>query len=209
MSSSWVDSVIGQLGPFGVFLLMVPESACVPVPSELTLLCAGFAVSQGWMSIWSAVLAATAGNLAGSLIAYGLGRMVIKRAPSGRAQAALAGCESLFRRHGVRTVFIARLMPLARTFVSLPAGYMRVPLAPFVGLTLAGCAIWSLGFVLVGISAGAGWSSLGPRIGDLMSLVAVVALTVLWLRHAKGRRSPRARRSRFARSRHRPSGWRR
>ncbi len=64
-----MTSLIEQFGVFGVFLLMVPESACVPVPSEITLLFAGFAVSAGWMSLPLAVLAATAGNLVGSLMA--------------------------------------------------------------------------------------------------------------------------------------------
>ena len=68
-----MTEVIRQFGVLGVFLLMVPESACVPVPSEITLLFSGFAVHQGWMSLPLAVLAATAGNLAGSLVAYSIG----------------------------------------------------------------------------------------------------------------------------------------
>ena len=70
-----MSAIVTQLGPLGVFLLMVPESACIPVPSEATLLAAGFAVRQGLMPFWSAVLAAVTGNLVGSLIAYGLGRL--------------------------------------------------------------------------------------------------------------------------------------
>src|SRR5262249_62139581 len=67
-----MTAIIEQFGILGVFALMVPESACIPVPSEETLLFSGFAVSQGWMSFWLAVLAATAGNLVGALIAYGI-----------------------------------------------------------------------------------------------------------------------------------------
>src|SRR2546423_5274218 len=75
-----VTAGFGQLGPLGVFLLMLPESACIPVPSEATLMCAGFAVRQGWMPFWVAVAAATAGNLAGSLIAYGVGMQLPREA---------------------------------------------------------------------------------------------------------------------------------
>src|ERR671923_2186349 len=70
---SLMTGVIEHFGALGVFLLMVPESACIPIPSEVTLLFSGFAVHQGWMSLPLAVLAATAGNLLGSLLAYALG----------------------------------------------------------------------------------------------------------------------------------------
>ena len=68
-----MTGLIQQFGPLGVFMLMVPESACIPVPSEVTLLFSGFAVSQHLMSLWLAVLAATTGNVVGSLIAYAIG----------------------------------------------------------------------------------------------------------------------------------------
>ena len=113
--------VISHFGVVGVFLLMVPESACVPIPSELTLLCAGFAVHQGWMNLPFAVLAATAGNLAGSLLAYAIGATGHLRRVA-LVRAVLTRWESLLERHGTRAVFIARLLPVARTFVSLPAG---------------------------------------------------------------------------------------
>jgi membrane protein DedA with SNARE-associated domain len=115
-----MSSLVIGLGPLGVFLLMIPESACIPVPSEVTLVSAGFAVGSGWMSIWMAVLAATAGNLVGSLLAYGIGRMILLRDRRRRSARALASCDRLLARHGNRAVFLARLMPLARTFISCP-----------------------------------------------------------------------------------------
>jgi membrane protein DedA with SNARE-associated domain len=175
-----MTALIARLGPLGVFLLMVPESACIPVPSELTLMCAGFGVREGWMPFWAAVAAASAGNLVGSLIAYGAGR--------GRLGEALGASEGLFARHGSHAVFLARLMPLARSFVSLPAGYARVPLGPFVAMTVAGCALWAAGFVVLGIVAGEGWASLGGTIGDVtLAATATCALVALWVRR-HGRR---------------------
>ncbi len=149
-----MTAAVAELGALGVFLLMVPESACIPVPSELTLLSAGFAVHQGWFGFPLAVGAATAGNLVGSLLAYWVGRRgALANLPYGSC-AALRGCVRLFERNGERAVFIARLLPLARSFVSLPAGHVGVPLARFVALTLAGCAIWSAGFIAAGALAG-------------------------------------------------------
>ena len=108
-----MSDAVAQLGPLGIFLMMIPESACLPLPSELTLLSAGFGVHQGWFSFPVAVAAATAGNLTGSLIAYWLGhRGVLAKLP-GRAGVAVARCEQLFGRCSSSTVFIARLLPLA------------------------------------------------------------------------------------------------
>ncbi len=101
---------IESYGALGVFLLMVPESACIPLPSEVTLLFSGFAVYQGSMSFLLAVLAATAGNLVGSLLAYGMGASRLPgRVPIART--VLCRWEGLLERHGTRAVFIARLLP--------------------------------------------------------------------------------------------------
>src|SRR5919108_6186034 len=141
-----MTAVIERFGAIGVFLLMVPESACIPVPSEVTLFFSGFAVHEGWMSFPLAVLAATAGNLVGSLLAYGVGASRIAARLPG-ANKVLNRWENLLDKHGLRAVFIARLLPLARTFVSLPAGARHVRLIPFIVLTAAGCALWAAGLV--------------------------------------------------------------
>ncbi len=172
-----MTALIERFGALGVFLLMVPESACIPVPSEVTLLFAGVAVNQGWMSLPLAVLAATAGNLVGSLLAYALGASRLLVGVPG-AGVVLERWEALFERHGTRAVFIARLLPLARTFVSLPAGARRVPLATFVALTTVGCALWAAAFVLAGMLAGSAWSSIDSVVGKVLLVVGVVVLVV-------------------------------
>jgi membrane protein DedA with SNARE-associated domain len=175
-----MTGVIASLGPLGVFLLMIPESACIPIPSELTLMSAGFATTQHAMTFAIAVAAGTAGNLIGSLLAYAAGR-----AGLGRRTAVLMRCERLFARHGERAVLIARVLPLARTFVSLPAGRARVPLPRFVALTVLGCSAWCALFVEGGALAGAGWRAIGSTVGHVL-LVAGVALTLLVLARAPG-----------------------
>lgn len=184
-----MSRIIEQFGVFGVFMLMVPESACVPVPSELTLLFAGVAVRAGWMSLPLAVLAATGGNLVGSLLAYALGRSgLVAGIPLARG--ALVRWEGVIERHGLRAVFLARLMPLARTFVSLPAGARALPLVPFTVLTAIGCAIWALAFIAVGVLAGAAWAELDSLLGRLLLGVGlgVLALTLVAGGRARGER---------------------
>jgi membrane protein DedA with SNARE-associated domain len=162
-----VNWIVANLGPLGVLLLMVPESACIPVPSEVTLMAAGFAVHQNLFGLPLAIAAATGGNLVGSLIAYAAGRGgVVGRLPD----AVRESCDRIFARHGNRAVLIARLLPLARTFISLPAGRARVPLPSFVLMTVVGCAIWSAVFILAGDLSGNAWHAVSSGVG-WMSLV--------------------------------------
>ena len=176
-----MTGMIERFGVLGVFLLMVPESACIPLPSELTLLFSGFAVHQGWMSLPLAVLAATAGNLVGSLLAYGLGAThLLERLPGARA--ILCRWDALVDRHGTRAVFIARLLPLARTFVSLPAGARHIPLTRFIALTTIGCALWALGFVLTGMIAASAWAMVDSVIGRGLLAVGLLMLAASVIR---------------------------
>lgn len=179
-----MTAVISSLGVFGVFLLMVPESACIPVPSEVTLLFSGFAVSQHWMSLPLAVLAATAGNLLGSLIAYGLGASRLLDGVPG-VGALAARSEQLLERHGTRAVFFARLLPLARTFVSLPAGARRVPLLQFVALTTLGCAIWAGLFIAVGLLSGTAWQAVDSVLGRALLVGGAIAVAVVFIGHKR------------------------
>jgi membrane protein DedA with SNARE-associated domain len=181
-----MTGVIEQFGALGVFLLMVPESACVPLPSEVTLLFSGFAVHQGWMSFPLAVLAATAGNLVGSLLAYGLGAThLLQRLPIART--ILGRWDELLERHGTRAVLIARLLPLARTFVSLPAGARHIPLIPFIALTTIGCALWALALILTGILAASAWGTVDSILGRVLLAIGILVLTAGMLRARRSR----------------------
>ena len=100
----------------------------------------------------------------------------------------LESWEGLFERHGTRAVFVARLLPLARTFVSLPAGAMRVPLVTFVALTTIDCALWTAAFVLAGLLAGTAWTEVSSLAGRVLLAVGVVVLVLsLSRRHRHGR----------------------
>ena len=182
-----MTAVIQQFGVLGVFLLMVPESACVPIPSEVTLLFSGFAVEQGWMSLPLVVFAATFGNLVGSLLAYALGAsQALGRVPIART--VLRRWESLLDRYGTRAVFIARLLPLARTFVSLPAGARRMRLRTFILLTTLGCALWALALVLAGVFLGAAWATVDSTLGRALLVIGLLLLAIVTLRIARAPR---------------------
>jgi membrane protein DedA with SNARE-associated domain len=172
-----MTGLITRFGVLGVFLLMVPESACIPVPSEVTLLFSGFAVRQGWMSFPAAIAAATAGNLVGSMIAYLLGASrALERIPG--ISLGVARAERLLARHGTRAVLIARLLPLARTFVSVPAGAQRIPLRWFVLMTVIGCAIWATTFTFLGTLAGSAWATLSTTLGRILLAIGAVTLAM-------------------------------
>src|SRR5918997_177236 len=133
--------VVKAMDLWGVFVLMVLESACIPVPSEATMLFAGFAVSEGEYSLFAAVAVGSVANLVGSWIAYGVGYF-------GRVDLIekhhLELADRWFERHGDATVFFTRMLPIVRTFISLPAGVAKMPFWRFSVLTLAGCVPWVL-----------------------------------------------------------------
>jgi len=156
-------NVIGDLGLFGVYILTVLEAACIPIPSEATMMFAGFNVADGKFPLWAAVLVGVAGELTGSMIAYGVGYfgrvdLIEKHGKKLHVSPAkLAVADRWFARHGEATVFFGRMIPVVRAFVSLPAGVARMPLRRFIPFTIAGCAPWLLAWTLVGHAAGANW----------------------------------------------------
>jgi membrane protein DedA with SNARE-associated domain len=180
--------VVDAMGLPGVFVLMVLESACIPVPSEATMLFAGFNVSNGEYSLLAATAAGVAGNLVGSWIAYWVGRagrvdilekhgtkLHIKRSH-------LEWADRWFERHGDATVFFTRMLPIIRTFISLPAGVARMPFWRFSLLTLAGCVPWVLLLTFIGKQAGDNWESWKDSLHYVdYAVIAAIAIGIVWL----------------------------
>src|ERR1700712_4684 len=145
---------------------MLLESACIPVPSEVIMLYAGYLVSIGKLSLLGAVVAGVAGNLGGSLLAWGVGsaggRALILR--YGRfvhvTEPRLAMADRWFARYGERTVLISRCLPVIRTFISLPAGIAKMPVRRFALYTTVGCVPWVLALTLLGDAVGENWETL-------------------------------------------------
>jgi membrane protein DedA with SNARE-associated domain len=176
-------NVIGDLGLAGILVLTIAESACIPIPSEATMMFAGFNVADGKFPIWQAVGVAVIGELIGSLIAYGVGyfgRVDLIEKHGKRVHISpskLEWADRWFARHGEATVFFARMVPVVRAFVSLPAGLARMPLRRFIPFTVLGCLPWLLMLTLVGKAAGDNWRHWRHYVGylDYVALAAIVA----------------------------------
>jgi membrane protein DedA with SNARE-associated domain len=187
-----------------VFVLMVAEAACIPIPSEATMMFAGFAVADPGgsaahhhLTLVGIVVAGVLGNLVGSWIAYWVGRAgrleLIER--HGRwlhlKPSHIAWADRWFERYGAPVVFFSRVLPVIRTFISLPAGIARMPFGRFTVFTVAGCLPFVLGLALAGQAVGSEWTS--ARKGFEYVDYAVVALVVIGIVYAIVRRRSRAR----------------
>lgn len=172
---------IGSAGYLGVFVLMIFESACIPIPSEAIMLFAGFSASKGELTLFGIVAAGVLGNLVGSWIAYAVGYygrldLLEKNKLIHISPKHLQWADDWFARYGTATVFFARMLPIIRTFISLPAGVARMPFWRFSAFTLLGSIPWVLGLALLGEKVGNNWEDWRHKLGylDYVVLVAIV-----------------------------------
>ena len=192
----FATNVVADFGLTGVFILMLLESACIPIPSEATMLFAGFNVSEGEYSLFAAVAVGSVANLVGSWAAYWLGYVgrvdVLEK--HGRKlhikQSHLRWADRWFERHGDATVFFTRMLPIIRTFISLPAGVARMPFWRFSVLSFLGCVPWVFMLTYIGKQAGDRWESWKDSLHyvDYAVLAAIVVGVVYLLVRARRRR---------------------
>ena len=180
--------VVKALGLPGVFALMVAESACIPVPSEATMLFASFNVANGEYPLVAAVAVGSVANLIGSWLAYWVGyagRVDVLEKHGKKLhikQSHLEWADRWFQRHGDATVFFARMVPLVRTFISLPAGVARMPFWRFSLFTLAGCIPWVFLLTFAGQQAGDRWGTWKDSLHYVdYAVVAAVVIGVAYL----------------------------
>jgi membrane protein DedA with SNARE-associated domain len=181
-------NVVGDLGLGGVFVLMVLESACIPVPSEATMLFAGFNVDRGEYSLFAAVAVGVVANLVGSWIAYAVGyygRVDILEKHGRKLHIKpehLAWADRWFERYGDATVFFTRMLPIIRTFISLPAGVARMPFWRFSLLTVLGCIPWIFMLTFIGKQAGANWTNWKNSLHYVdYAVAALIVIGAVWL----------------------------
>jgi len=197
--ANFATDVVDKIGLAGVFVLMTLESACIPIPSEATMLFAGFNVARGEYSLLAATLVGASANLVGSWIAYGVGYFgrieLVER--HGRklhiSPRHLATADRWFAEHGEATVFFTRMMPIIRTFISLPAGVARMNFLRFSIFTFLGCLPWVFALTLIGKQAGANWEDWKDRLHyvDYAFAVLIVAAAAYygvrwWNRRRRG-----------------------
>ena len=189
--------VIDKLGLPGIFVLMVLESACIPIPSEATFLFAGFNVSEGHYSMFEVVAVGTAANLVGSWIAYGVGyygRVDILEKHGRKLhikKSHLEWADRWFEKYGSWTVFLTRMLPIIRTFISLPAGVARMPFWKFTVLTVAGCIPWIFMLTFIGREVGDRWESWKDSLHYVDYAVAgliLLGIVYLVVRNRRGKR---------------------
>lgn len=202
----FIIKLVQDFGYVAVFVLMVAESACIPIPSEATMLFGGALANATFTSTLPGNphhlnfivvgLVGTLGNLVGSWIAYGVGRAggrpLIER--WGRYVLLrphdLDRAEAWFGDHGEAAVFFSRLLPVVRTFISLPAGVAEMPVGRFTAYTIAGCLPWTFALAGVGYAVGASWSRIERYIALIGLVVAIllVAAIAVWVWRRLGRR---------------------
>ena len=182
--SNFVIAVIEQLGYGGVFVGMTLESTGLPLPSEIIMAFAGYVVWEGQLTLLGITLAGTLGCLTGSLIAYGIGayggRPLLER--YGKyvliRKNELDRGEQWFAKHGESAVFISRLLPVVRTYISFPAGIVRMDVRKFSVYTFLGSLPFCFAFAYAGVALGPHWHSI-TRLSRYFNVAVIVGLAVL------------------------------
>ncbi|MFA5927061.1 MAG: DedA family protein [Patescibacteria group bacterium] len=196
--ANFVVSTIDMIGYGGIFILMLVESAGIPMPSEVIMPFSGFLVADGKMGFWAVTLLGTVGNLVGSLLAYWIG------AKGGRPLIEKYGkyiliskhdldlADRWFRDYGSATTFFGRVLPIVRTYISFPAGIAGMNIWKFSFYTFLGALPWCAALTYAGIKMGNNWELIREKLHnfDLAIGITIVACIVLYVwRHIKHTRA--------------------
>ena len=200
--ADFVLHLFADLGYAGIVVAMAIESCCIPLPSELIMPLAGFLAFQQRFNLWSAAVAGAVGCVVGSAVAYWIGAtggrplllrygryVLISHHDADRADA-------FFARYGDLTIFATRLMPIVRTFISLPAGIARMNFGKFIAYTFLGSLPWCLALAYAGYKLGEHWGAVSGVLHkyDVVVGIGILALVALFLYRHLGRRKAVGRR---------------
>ncbi|MFF5207713.1 DedA family protein [Streptosporangium sp. NPDC000396] len=185
--AGWAVGLMETLGAPGAGVAIALENLFPPLPSEVILPLAGFTANKGTLTLLDAILWTTIGSVAGALALYGIGALLGReRVVAIAAKLPLISVsdieksEAWFARHGRKSVFFGRMIPLFRSFISIPAGIERMPIPIFTLLTALGSLVWNTIFVMAGYLLGENWSLVEGYAGILSKAVlVVVALAVV------------------------------
>lgn len=185
---------IDQYGYFAVAILMAMENACIPIPSELILGFAGYLIFAERMTFTGAMVAGMVGGMAGSIFAYVVGKrggrpfvdkygkyFLIKKSHVDLAQ-------RWFDKYGIRAVFFSRMLPVVRTFISLPAGFASVDFPKFLAFTFAGSLPWTALILGAGMMLGENWQyllELGHEFSLAFIIICILIAAALYYRHRR------------------------
>jgi membrane protein DedA with SNARE-associated domain len=183
----FIKSLIAVSGYGGIVILMAIESACIPLPSELIMPFAGYLVHEGTMNLLWVATAGAIGCNVGSLVAYEIGcyggRPLVERYGRwilmGRRE--LDWADRFFARWGYLAVFVARLLPVVRTFIALPAGIARMPRLRFHLYTFLGSWPWCFALAWLGMKLGDNWRVIGKYLHKFDAVILVVLIAgIAW-----------------------------
>lgn len=188
MLAEWAVDLMETLGGVGAAVVVGLDNLFPPIPSELVLPLAGFSASKGVFSLPAALFWTTLGSVAGAIIVY-LAGMLLGRDRTRRLVARIPlvkvsdfdKTEAWFTRHGTKAVFLGRMVPLFRSFISLPAGVERMNFPKFLALTTTGSLIWNTVFVGAGYLLGENWYRVESYAGIFQKLVLVALAVALAL----------------------------
>ncbi|MFI7445093.1 DedA family protein [Nonomuraea indica] len=200
----WATGIMEALGAPGAGIIVALENVFPPLPSEVILPLAGFTAGKGEMELWAVLVWTTIGALAGALVLYGAGALLGKDRTHALAAKIpllrtgdLDRAEDWFDRHGRKTVFFGRMVPVFRSVISIPAGLDRMQLAAFVLLTTLGSLIWNTVLVMAGYLLGDRWEVVDTYLGIVtyvvLGVVAVAVAVFVGRRVAESRRAARRR----------------
>ncbi|MET8862952.1 DedA family protein [Nonomuraea sp. NPDC004580] len=185
--TDWLVGLMDRLGAPGAGLAIALENLFPPLPSEVILPLSGFTASRGKMQLLDVLVWTTLGSVIGALALYGVGALLGRERTLAIAAklplikiSDIEKTEAFFQRHGGKTVFFGRMIPIFRSLISIPAGVERMPLLRFTLLTTAGSAIWNTLFVMAGYLLGEQWELVETYVGVGTNVViAIVVLAIL------------------------------
>ena len=185
-------------GYIAIFLLMLAESACIPFPSEVTMLVGGWYVADGNLDFFWVGAAGVLGNLVGSWLAYWLGRTQGRELLDRYGKYVLIRSHDIDKaevwwdKHGDAATFFSRLLPVVRTFISVPAGIAEMPFGKFSLYTVAGVIPWTYALTYMGVVVGDNWEQVADRFSlpsIIIGLVLVGAAAYWYIRRRRQKRA--------------------
>jgi membrane protein DedA with SNARE-associated domain len=196
--SAIATGLIETLGHWGVFLGMIIESACIPLPSEVIMLFGGFKAEEGLLTFWGVVWAGVLGNVVGSILTYYIGAYGGRQFLQKYGKYVLINekhidtADRWFAKYGDWAAFFGRNLPVIRTFISLPCGIARMNFWKFLIFTFVGCLPWNYALTYLGFKLGSNWATVEPYIKPFSyGILGMLILLVIWfiLKNLRARRT--------------------
>jgi len=179
----YIASIVERTGYLGIFILMTLESCGIPIPSEAVVTFSGFLSSRGSFDFWIVIVVSTLANLTGSLIFYYLGyyygeSFLLRYGRYFHLDKDKIGLvKKWFNKYGELAIFIGRITPAVRTYISFPAGLSSMRLPVFILYTAIGSLIWNFILTYIGYILGSRWMDIIPYL-DYLTIIVIIILVI-------------------------------